>query len=528
MRLACALALLLVLAPAASLLEARPGGGQSYSGGSRSGGGSSGGGSSSGSSSSGSSSHSSSSSSRSSSSSGSSSSGGTEIHSLEDIPVFVWLFFGLMGLAAISIALQGMVSVFEKIEAVRDKAREWQTREARGASAALAKAAESPPEDRWHVVRQDDPDFSAILFEDFIHAAYATIHLARGRPAAMAALSPYLRARFGAQLEERPLPGHVESVLVAATRVERVIGLESTHRVVVEFESNVSYAATPPQAEYLKESWVFERRRGVRTRGWKGVRTFGCPACGGPMQATAENTCSWCGEPLEARRFDWAVTGGQIVDRQRVPPGLTGGVEERGTGAATVRQDGVAEALAALGADDPALSEAGLRARIETVFAALHSAWAAQELRPLRPFVSDALFNSLQYWVDAYRRQGLVNAVELARITKQELARVTRDRHFDAVTLRVWATGFEVTRSKDDGAVVVGSAERERPYTEYWTLIRGSGVRGAARTDATCPSCASPLDVNMAGSCTHCGAHVTSGEFDWVLSRIEQDDAYSG
>ena len=32
----------------------------------------------------------------------------------------------------------------------------------------------------------------------------------------------------------------------------------------------------------------------------------------------------------------------------------------------------------------------------------------------------------------------------------------------------------------------------------------------------------------MAGHCEHCGADVTSGEFDWVLSKIEQDDAYTG
>jgi hypothetical protein len=32
----------------------------------------------------------------------------------------------------------------------------------------------------------------------------------------------------------------------------------------------------------------------------------------------------------------------------------------------------------------------------------------------------------------------------------------------------------------------------------------------------------------MAGACTHCGAHVTSGEFDWILSKIEQDDSYRG
>jgi hypothetical protein len=32
----------------------------------------------------------------------------------------------------------------------------------------------------------------------------------------------------------------------------------------------------------------------------------------------------------------------------------------------------------------------------------------------------------------------------------------------------------------------------------------------------------------MAGNCTHCSARVTSGDFDWVLSRIEQDESYQG
>jgi hypothetical protein len=32
----------------------------------------------------------------------------------------------------------------------------------------------------------------------------------------------------------------------------------------------------------------------------------------------------------------------------------------------------------------------------------------------------------------------------------------------------------------------------------------------------------------MAGSCEYCSVHVTAGEFDWVLSKIEQDDAYRG
>jgi hypothetical protein len=32
----------------------------------------------------------------------------------------------------------------------------------------------------------------------------------------------------------------------------------------------------------------------------------------------------------------------------------------------------------------------------------------------------------------------------------------------------------------------------------------------------------------MAGRCNHCDAKITSGEFDWVLSKIEQDESYTG
>ena len=123
----------------------------------------------------------------------------------------------------------------------------------------------------------------------------------------------------------------------------------------------------------------------------------------------------------------------------------------------------------------------------------------------MRPFVSDSLLGYLQYWVDAYRAQGLRNAVEGARVTRQEIARVIGDRHYDAVTVRVWATGHEVTTDAT-GAVVGGSREKERAYSEYWTLVRGSARRALRARTSNCPSCAAPLAINMAGACDHCGS----------------------
>lgn len=40
--------------------------------------------------------------------------------------------------------------------------------------------------------------------------------------------------------------------------------------------------------------------------------------------------------------------------------------------------------------------------------------------------------------------------------------------------------------------------------------------------------CGAALAINQAGDCEYCKVRVTTGEFDRVLSRIEQDDSYSG
>jgi hypothetical protein len=58
-----------------------------------------------------------------------------------------------------------------------------------------------------------------------------------------------------------------------------------------------------------------------------------------------------------------------------------------------------------------------------------------------------------------------------------------------------------------------------------WTLLRGRAVE---RDDAACPACAAPLGLTAAGDRERCGAHLTTAAFDWVLARIEHDDAYRG
>lgn len=113
-----------------------------------------------------------------------------------------------------------------------------------------------------------------------------------------------------------------------------------------------------------------------------------------------------------------------------------------------------------------------------------------------------------------------------AMIAEQERAHIVHDKYFDAMTVRVFAECRDYTLDQA-GGIVGGNREKFRQYSEYWTFIRSTDKRGAAKSDPACPNCGAPLShVNMAGDCTHCQTHVTTGEFDWVLSRIEQDEVY--
>jgi hypothetical protein len=114
------------------------------------------------------------------------------------------------------------------------------------------------------------------------------------------------------------------------------------------------------------------------------------------------------------------------------------------------------------------------------------------------------------------------------RITHAVFAKVTRDRWYDAVTLRIWGTGRDYVIRVDGGDHVRGSPSKDRKFSEYWTFIRSAGRRGPARAEPVCGNCGAPAKVGMGGECEFCNAHVTAGEFDWVLSKIEQDDSYRG
>lgn len=393
---------------------------------------------------------------------------------------------------------------------------------------------EVPPRTQLRALESHDPAFSVIVFEDFVSALYTEVVMAAGA-GKLERFAAYVSEEAKRSLFARPLQG-VSHVLVGAMKIAAVRGHEGSApsgkvHVDVVFETNL--ARRDPrtgheQAVYAMERWTFSRARSAKSRSPDKSRVFGCPNCSAPLEQVLAGRCKYCEKEVATGAFDWIVSATEVVSTLERGPMLTGETAEEGNDLPTVFDPRAQARIGELSARDGAFAYNGFLARVGHVFHTFHGAWSARDLAGMRPYLSDALFTTQTYWVDEYKRQRLQNVSENATILQTELARVTSDTFFDAITLRIYASCLDYTLSDDTHQVVAGNRSTPRRYSEYWTFVRSREAKGPARVDPACPRCGAPLAVNMAGSCTHCQAKVTSGSFDWVLSRIEQDEVYVG
>lgn len=377
-------------------------------------------------------------------------------------------------------------------------------------------------------LRQFDANFSEVTFADFCYSLYARAHHARAS-GDLTRYTLYLgdaARRTLASMNPRGLR-EVRGVVIGSFRVIGITDLDKPMvRVTVVYESNMTEVTAEEESSwYVREHWVLERKRDILSPPPAKAKADHCPRCGAALQTRTDGACDYCGVRIDSGAFHWFVRAITSVSRESRGPLLTSNVPEEGTDRATIFQPRFADEKTSFEAAHPEFRWDDFNARVAEIAFELQAVWSARDWERVRPIESENLFQMHRYWIDAYKRQALRNVVDEFAVTHIEPVRITADAFYESITVRIWARGRDYTIDAQ-GNVVAGSKTAQRTWTEYWTFIRSRTGDPSGAT--ACPNCGAKVAIGTSGVCPYCGGKLTSGTFDWVLSRIEQDESYAG
>jgi predicted lipid-binding transport protein (Tim44 family) len=267
------------------------------------------------------------------------------------------------------------------------------------------------------------------------------------------------------------------------------------------------------------ERWIFVRDAAARTPVDGGVTASRCPSCGAELRLNLDGTCAHCRASVTNGTVDWVV-----ADVQAAPF-----IGYSGDSSLAVAAPSVAQGIANLQAADPGFALDAFQARAKAAFLALQDAWCRQNLDAGRGFLSPGAYFTWRAQLETLAAEGRRNVMENLEVRAISPTQIVHGRVFDDLTVRITAAAadFEIDQA---GKIVFGD-RTVRPFTEDWTFQRSVGVATAQKPgtlENTCPSCGAPVSLNQIGECRYCKAAVTSGKFDWVVSRIEQEDFAGG
>jgi predicted lipid-binding transport protein (Tim44 family)/uncharacterized tellurite resistance protein B-like protein len=181
----------------------------------------------------------------------------------------------------------------------------------------------------------------------------------------------------------------------------------------------------------------------------------------------------------------------------------------------------VADGIKSIRDRDPGFDSAAFLRRISHAFRVLQRAWNQQDLAPIRPFASDAVYERSSLQLAEMKRNGVRGVMEDLLVQDTTIAHVDLDEHFQTVTVRFQAAAKSY-RVDAKGRLVSGH-ECPQSFVEYWSFVRRPGATTrdtGGLIEGNCPNCGASLHLNQTGICDSCEAKVWSGRYDWMLTEI--------
>jgi predicted lipid-binding transport protein (Tim44 family) len=356
-------------------------------------------------------------------------------------------------------------------------------------------------------VQKNDTDAIRPYLNDTVFAAVSQ-NIAQTRSQHRHAVLEGLNVR-GLALEDAVCGAQGQSLQVHFDLVYRAKTVDESNQTVSDEGEDRRHA----------ERWTFTRAAAARTPVSGGVIASKCPACGAELRLGLDGTCAHCKASVTNGSVDWVVSDVQ-------PAAFVGYSADSALGLAATT---VADGITTLTSTDKEFAIGAFETRAKTAFLTLQDAWCKRNLDAGRAFMSPGAYFTWSAQLETLAGEGRRNVMENLAVRSIEPVRVIHGRVFDDLTVRVTAAAADYEVDKND-KIVFGDRS-VRPFKEDWTFQRSVGVASSNKPgtlENTCPSCGAPVSLTQIGECRYCKAAVTSGKFDWVVSRIEQEDSAGG
>jgi predicted lipid-binding transport protein (Tim44 family) len=200
-----------------------------------------------------------------------------------------------------------------------------------------------------------------------------------------------------------------------------------------------------------------------------------------------------------------------------------------GAGQITTRAD-IDSGITAIRQHDPGFDEADFLSDTNRAFFTIQQAWTERKPEISRQVMHDGIWQQHKFQIDQYLSMNKQNILENLAIQNTRTVSVHTDEAFDTIMVRFFAScaDYDIDLSNDKHKVIKGDKSIQ-DWAEDWVFQRKSSAvtkPNGGTMAKKCPNCGAPLDLDLAGVCKYCRAPVMSGEFDWVLTRIEQLPSY--
>lgn len=174
---------------------------------------------------------------------------------------------------------------------------------------------------------------------------------------------------------------------------------------------------------------------------------------------------------------------------------------------------------------DPNFSSDAFITWSKDVFITLQQAWTARDWSTIRPLEKEELFEQHKRQLDEYIRNKKINIIERINVGQTHLHKYERDAQYEYLTVYMATRMVDYIIDEETRKVLKGDPNTDCYMNYLLTFMRKTGVKSREGTDRSvsknCPNCGAPLSITSSGKCDFCGSIITTGDFDWVLSKMD-------